>query len=270
MIGAIRSEIRKVFTTRLWWGLALGMVLLAFGISMGAAALVGLDDGGFEPGPATAQLVYTSGLLGNFGALTALFPLALGVLLITSEFRHKTVSATYLAAPRRAVVAVAKFIAVVAVGAVYGIVHVGASVAGGALILAAVKDTPLFLGDGDVLQSLGMSVVATIVWALLGFGFGMLVRNQIAATMVAVAFGFLGQLVLNIVFGIMEWWTAMKYIPGNLTTQMLVTSDPSGGSSEGAPEFIPFAWWVSALILVGYSAVLTVVGSWLTARRDIT
>ncbi len=268
MTGAIRSEIRKVFTTRLWWGLLLGMAVAAFGLSMGAAALIGIDDG-FVSSSGSAQVIYTAGLLGNFGSLTALFPLALGVLLITSEFRHKTTTATYLAEPRRGVVALAKFLAVVVVSAVYGVVHVLASVAGGVTTQLIWKDTPLYLGDSAVLQSLALSVLATVVWALLGFGFGMLVRNQIAAALAAVAFGFLGQLILNVVFSILKWFTAMKFIPGNLTTQMLVTSDPTGGA-DGGPDFVPFAWWASALILIGYSVVLTAVGSWLTARRDVT
>lgn len=268
MTGALKSEIRKVFTTRLWWGLLVGMAVAAFGISMGAAALVGLQDG-FKSTPGSAQAVYTAGMLGNFGSLTALFPLALGVLLITSEFRHKTTTATYLAEPRRGVVAAAKFLAVIVVSVLYGVVHVIASVGGGVTTLTIWKDVPLFLGDSQVLQSLGLSVLATVVWALLGFGFGMLVRNQIAAALIAVAFGFLGQLILNVVFQILKWFTAMKFIPGNLTTQMLVTSDPTGGADQGQ-SFVPFSWWASALILVGYSLVLTLLGSWLTARRDVS
>ena len=45
MGGAITSEIRKIFTTRLWWGMALGMAGLAAAISAGFAALVGTDFG---------------------------------------------------------------------------------------------------------------------------------------------------------------------------------------------------------------------------------
>ena len=48
-----------------------------------------------------------------------------------------------------------------------------------------------------------IAATATAVWTLIGFGFGMLVRNQIAAVLIAVAFGFLGQLILNIAFAIL-------------------------------------------------------------------
>ena len=45
MRGAVTSEIRKIFTTRLWWGMALGMAGLAGLIALGFAALVGTDFG---------------------------------------------------------------------------------------------------------------------------------------------------------------------------------------------------------------------------------
>ena len=276
MLGAITSETRKIFTTRLWWGMGLGMAIFAFLLSMAAASLIGLTnpDGssaGFDTMTvATGQMVYSAGLLGEFGSMSALFPLALGVLLITTEYRHKTATATYLATPRRWIVAVAKTLAVIVVGAVLGVVHVIASVGGGALVLTLFKDQSLLLTNSDVVATYGTSIVATVVWTLIGFGFGMLVRNQIAAVLIAVAFGFLGQLILNIAFAILGWTTAAKFIPGNLTTGMLVTADPTGGAVESGGDSYYFSWWLSALILIGYAAVLTVIGSILAGRKDIT
>ena len=64
--------------------------------------------------------------------------------------------------------------------------------------------------------------------------------------------------------------SAAKWLPGNLTTGMLVTVDPTGGA--GDPSANPYFanWWVSALVLAGYAAVLAIAGSILTTRRDIT
>ncbi len=277
MIGAIRSEIRKVFTTRLWWGMAIGMAVLAAAISVGFASLVGTTFGEDPSGnsgnpfasmnPGTAQLIYNAGLVQNF---TTLFPLALGVLLITSEYRHKTITATFLSTPKRWVVLVSKTVAVVVIGAVYAVVHAAASVAGGASILALVKDEPTLLGDSEVWTSLGIGVLALVVWTMLGFGFGMLVRNQIAAVLIAIGVALIGQIALNIIFAITEWTTAARFLPGNLTGGMLVTVDPTGGAGDPASSPYFAHWWVSALILVGYAAVLAIAGSILTARRDIT
>jgi ABC-type transport system involved in multi-copper enzyme maturation permease subunit len=275
MGGAVRSEIRKIFTTRLWWGMALGMALLAGLIALGFAALVGTDFGedpssGSNPfatmNVGTAQLIYNAGIVQNF---TTLFPLALGVLLITSEYRHKTITATFLTTPKRWVVLVSKSVAVGIIGAVYAVVHALASVAGGGLLLLG-KGEPTLLGEGQVWQSLGIGILAFIVWTLLGFGFGMLVRNQIAAVLIAIGVAFIAHIALNILFSIQEWEAPAKLLPGNLTTGMLVTVDPTGGADPNA--FNPYFehWWVSALILAGYAAVLAVTGSILPSRRDIS
>lgn len=279
MIGAIRSEIRKVFTTRLWWGLAIGMAVLAALIAMGFAALVGTQDVGGGPDGAgnpfavmsigTAQVVYNAGLIQS---MTTLFPLALGVLLITSEYRHKTISATFLSTPNRWTVLLSKMVAVGVIGTVYAVVHAAASLAGAVPILTLVKDVPTLLGEGEVWKSLGIGIIAFVVWTLFGFGFGMLIRNQIAAVLIAVGVAFVAQIALNIIFSIKEWWSAMKWIPGNLTSNMLITSDPTAGQAvDPAIAAQSFShWWQAALVLAAYAAVLALVGTFLTTRRDIS
>ena len=276
MLGAIRSEVRKVFTTRLWWGMALGMAALAAAIAAGFAALVGSDftsdpETGINPfaklSVGTAQLIYNAGLVQSF---TTLFPLALGVLLITSEYRHKTITATFLSTPKRATVLISKTVAVVLVGALYAVIHAAASVAGGAGVLAGVKGLDTMLGNSEVQKSLAIGILAMVVWTLLGFGFGMLVRNQIAATLIAVGVAFLGQLALNILFTIREWYGAAKLLPGNLTSGMLITADPTLGATDPSTSVFFEHWWISALILTGYAAALAIAGAILTARRDVS
>ena len=275
MGGAIVSEIRKVFTTRLWWAMLLGMAALAGLIALGFAALVGTEFGtdpstGVNPfakmNVGVAQLIYNAGLIQNF---TTLFPLALGVLLITGEYRHQTMTATFLSTPRRWIVLVSKSVAVILIGVVYAVGHAAASVAGGAAMLAG-KGHPTLLDDPEVWRSLGIGVLAFVVWTMLGFGFGMLVRNQVAAVLIAVGTSLIGQIALNIIFAIADWTWAARWLPGNLTGGMLITVDPTGGA--GDPTVQPYFehWWLSALILVGYAAVLAVAGSALTARRDVT
>ena len=282
MTGAIRSEIRKVFTTRLWWGMALGMAVLAALISMGFAALVSSDavDGGNGPGGdqgnpfakmtvGTAQLIYNAGLIQQ---LTTLFPLALGTLLITSEYRHKTISATFLSTPNRWVVLFSKMVAVAAIGAVYAVVHAAASVGGGASILAAVKHQPTLLGESQVWQSLGIGVAAFAIWMMFGFGIGMLIRNQIAAVLIGVGVAFIAQIALNILFTVKEWYSAMKWLPGNLTANMLVTSAPVEGQQVDPAtqaQYFEF-WWQAGLVLLAYAVVLAAIGAFLTTRRDVT
>ncbi|HRC42290.1 ABC transporter permease [Nostocoides sp.] len=279
MIGAIRSEIRKVFSTRMWWGMALGMAFLAALIAMGFAALLGNTEmtGGDNNGQGnpfarmsvgTAQLIYNAGIVQQ---MTILFPLALGVLLITGEYRHKTISATFLATPNRWVVMISKMAAVALTGAVYAVLHAAASLAGAVPIITLVKNQSPLLDEPAVWKSLGIGIIAFIIWMLLGFSIGMLIRNQIAAVLIAVGATFVIQIALNIIFTIQEWYAAMKWIPGNLTTNMLVTVDPTAGQEVDPATRAQFFehWWQAALVLTAYAAVLAVVGAWLTSRRDV-
>ena len=191
------------------------------------------------------------------------------MLLITGEYRHQTITATFLSTPRRWVVLVSKSVAVVLIGVVYAVGHAAASVAGGAAMLAG-KGHPPLLDDPEVWRSLGIGVLAFVVWTMLGFGFGMLVRNQVAAVLIAVGASLIGQIALNIIFAIADWTWAAKWLPGNLTGGMLITVDPTGGAGDPAAQPYFEHWWLSAIILVGYAAVLAVAGSALTARRDVT
>lgn len=276
MRGAIRSEVRKIFSTRLWWGMALGMALLAAGISAGFSALVGTT---FGEGPnadagnpfaqmtiGTAQLIYNAGLVQTF---TTLFPLSLGVMLITTEYRHQTITATFLSTPRRWVVLVSKMVAVAVIAVVYAVVHAASSIAGGVAVLTLAKHTDTLLGEPQVWQSIGTGAVAFVVWTLLGFGFGMLVRNQIAAVLIAVGFTLVGQIALNIIFAVTQWYEAAKFLPGNLTSGMLITSDPTGGQADPSTSVYFDHWWVSAIILSMYAVALAVAGAVLTTRRDV-
>jgi ABC-type transport system involved in multi-copper enzyme maturation permease subunit len=279
MTGVIRSEIRKVFTTRLWWGMALGMAVLAALIALGFAFLVGSSaatQGASDQGNpfvkmtvGTAQLIYNAGLVQQ---MTTLFPLALGTLLITSEYRHKTISSTFLSTPNRWVVMLTKMVAVAVIGAVYAVVHAAASIAGAAPILAWVKHQPTMLDHAEVWKSLGIGIIAFVVWTLFGFGVGMLIRNQIAAVLIGVGVAFVVQIALNIIFSVKEWYSAMKWIPGNLTANMLITSDPTQGQQVDPATAAQYFdhWWQAALVLLAYAAVLAVLGAFLTTRRDVT
>jgi ABC-2 type transport system permease protein len=271
MTGAIRAEIRKIFTTRLWWGLLIGLVIVSGGLSALFSSLVGTKVAGNSAADnpflimtkGTAQLIYSAGFVYN---LTPLFPLALGVILITQEFRHQTISATFLATPQRTRLLLAKSAAVVVIGVVYGIVHDLSAGIFGALVLG-IKGESTYLSDPDIVRTFAISLLTFVLWALLGFGFGLLVRNQLAAVFLSLGIAFIAHIALSIVFGVLNWDTPPKFLPDNLSVGMLVTSDPTNGAGGPSPYF---DWWVNGLILLGYAVVLSGVGSWLLSRRDIS
>ena len=139
MIPAIRSEFRKFFTTRLWWGMAIAIFLVRRRPSPPSSASSSpLDQaargpGGIPIGDATqiANSVYT----GAWRRLPAPAhhrgaPDRLGV-------PAQDDLGTFLATPRGLQAMVAKVVASWASGALYGLISLVGSVSVGAVVLAA-------------------------------------------------------------------------------------------------------------------------------------
>lgn len=267
MGGAIKAEVRKIFTTRLWWGLLIGDVILGALISFAWAFQIGSDTAKQSSdaqthllatgNPDSVASVYSAGFITS---IAQLFPLALGVILITSEFRHKTWTSTVLAQPKRWPITVSKIVSIIVVGIVYGVVYDIAAVIGGAITLKGFRSTGLFLDSSQVLQTLALMLLVFAVWTLLGFGFGMLIRNQIAAVFIAIGLAFIGNILFNVLFDLANWDWAPKYLPGNLTSSIL---NPSFAGNDS------FTWWAGALILAAYGLVLAIVGSAINQRKDV-
>lgn len=270
MRAALVSELRKVLTTQLWWILALGMgaymamiaAALAFSFAADPSEMSGM--GGGEPAPldprAVAESVYTVA-----PSLGYVFPLVMGALAMTGEFRHQTITPTLLAEPRRTVVLVAKLLVQAAVGAFYGVLGTGGAVVAGALTLVAMGE-PTLLGEADLWASIGWSVVALAIWGVIGVGVGTLVPNQVASVVAILAFTQfvepIARLGLVAVEGAAE---VAKYLPGAAAEAL---AGSSLYSATGMADLL--ARWQGGLVLVGYALVLALLGRVTTLRRDIT
>ena len=104
MRSLLAAEVLKLRTTRTTWVLLLVGALLA-GVT--AAALVG--SGSLEDDRALA--------LAQGASFAAFLALVLGALLVTSEYRHGTITTTFLGEPRRGRVLAAKLVVAAAVTA---------------------------------------------------------------------------------------------------------------------------------------------------------
>ena len=274
LMPALLSEYRKFVTTRLWWVLLLTMalymgfiaVVMAFaltndpsGASMG---MPGTDDGSAIPIPAReiALAVYT--LAPSLGYV---FPVIVGAMSVTGEFRHMTITPTLLAEPRRTVVIGAKLLASLPVGLLFGIGGVLATFLPGAAVLAAAGEST-FLTDSEVVQAGIWSVVALAVWTLVGVGFGTALKNQVVGIVVILAFTQIVEPVLRIAFAMIDPLEGVaKWLPG-------AAGEAIAGSSfyaaTGMSGLLPR--WQGLVVLVAYGLVLAAVGRFTTFRRDIT
>lgn len=270
-IPALRSEVAKVLTTRLWWILALVLIGYVGLMAGGFAALFNLPgmqmtDASGQAMAATAVsplLVY--GLASSIGYV---FPVLFGGLAVTGEFRHQTLTPTFLATPRRGVALGAKATVLTAFGFVYGAVALLASVGVGALVLTLFGVDPL-LGDGDTWAMIARTLVAMALWAMIGGGLGVLIPNQAAVIVIVLAFTQFVEPLLRAASAFVDWTrTVALYLPGSASDTLSGASvfsmlmSPGGGAAQ--------EWWQGGLILLGYAAVLLVVGYLTTWRRDVT
>jgi len=264
---AVTAELRKFFTTRLWWGMAIAVFLTGAGFAL-LFALIFTSDAARGPNaqglPSTdielARQVFTGGI--SFGYLLTL---AIGIMTIGSEYRHKTVTSTFLAIPRRTRVMVAKVVSLLIIGAGYGVLSLVGSVVTGALVLSAKGHQPF--ADPAIWRTLALSLLVLGLWALIGLGVGILIPNQVAALLIAIGVAWIVKPILGAVIGLTEWGRSITpYLPSQASNAMLSTS--SGGFN--GPTVQVLSWWAGALVLAAYAAVMAGIGSWLTVRRDIS
>jgi len=264
MTRLVRSELRKVFTIRLWWGLLIGVALTsaAFSVLVGATSGRSLGGGAAGPGvgdPATVRSIYTAGL-----SVAYLFALALGVISMAGEYRHQTMTATALATPRRLRIVTSKLIAVAAVGLMYGLAAVAAGVLAGAPVIAA-RGGRVRLTTDDVPRTLLLSVLAVALWAVVGLGVGTLIRNQVLALLLAIGIAWIAEPILSFALNALHAGQVARFLPSQATSALVQPVTNGGGVQI---ELLP--WWGGALVLVGYAAIAGTLGAALTLRRDIT
>ncbi len=266
MKAVVVSELRKVTSTSLWWILAAAIaVYMAFmagvlGLSFGIPVEEG-GMGGTVDDLSTALAVY-----GVAASLGYVFPLVLGALSLTGEFRHRTITPTFLAEPRRWRVLAAKMGVQGVFGALYGLVGTAAAVAAGAAGLA-LSDTPTMLGEPEVWGALARTVLALALWGMIGVGFGAIIPNQVASIVVILAFTQLVEPLLRV--GLSAWdvtESVASYLPGGASDALVGASVYSLAAGGGG--LLPA--WGGGLVLAAYAALFAGIGAATTLRRDVT
>ena len=260
--AALAAEWRKLTSTALWWVLALGMAAyLAF---VGAAMAFSLTVAPEGQAPPLAGLDAALTVYGVLNAVGYVFPLVVGTLLVTTEVRHKTLTQTLLAEPRRGVVLGAKLVLAAGIGLLYGLAGVVGLVAAGAPVLAAVGDGA-FLGDPQVVRALLLGVLVTGLWAVLGTGFGAVVPHQVAAVVAILAFTQFVEPIARLGLGAVDSLSGVSaYLPGAAADAVV---GASLFSQMGDVDLLPA--WGGALVLLGYAAALTLAGRLTTFARDV-
>ena len=271
---ATRSELTKQFTTAMWWILGLVLFVYVGSTAAGLAATFGALSSGALPaeaanGPALPAEVLPPVIYSIATSVGYVFPLLIGTLLVTGEFRHKTLTPTFLATPRRGIALSGKIIAGVVMGALYAAIAIVASVGPGAGLLAAFGiDTQL--GDAHTWALIGRMAIAFVLWVLVGIGVGTLVRNQVAAVVGVLAFTQFVEPILRAVGAFVDGLSDVtKYLPGAASDALVgasIFTNLGGASTAGTT----LEGWVGGLLLLGYAALFLLLGWLFSWRRDVS
>lgn len=272
MISAIRAELAKQTTTRMWWVMVLMLfAYVAFTSGVLAFVLAAAATGRLEdtatpalPPDGLAKLLYSTGT-----AVGYVFPLMIGSLMVTSEFRHQTLTPTFLATPRRGRVLVAKVVVGAALGIVYGLVSVLASVLPSAGVLAAM-DLSTELDSSGIWAMVARMVLANVLWVVIGIGVGTLVRSQVAAIAGVIVFTQFVEPVVRLVATYVKGADIVaQYLPGASSDALVGASLYTQMTGAGTSTHT-LSWWAGAAMMLTYAVVLLVLGWRSSWRRDIT
>ncbi|WP_017884337.1 ABC transporter permease [Leucobacter sp. UCD-THU] len=276
MARSLSSEWRKVLSTKMWWILAIviaaysAMIASMFAFMFGAMgdALAGAGPGAPElPAQDAANMVYSS--VSTFGYVV---PLLLGALAATGELRHRTLGLTFTLEPRRGLVLLSKTLVLVVFGVVLGAAGLIGAVGAGAGVTAATGGDPM-LGSPESWAVIGRVLAALGIWAIIGFGIGVLVRSQAIAIVIALVFTQFVEPLLRTGAQFWEWSAQVaKFLPGAATDSFVGASVMSSLSSldPSAPQgSSALGIWAGLAVLVAYAAVSIAAGWALRWRRDV-
>jgi ABC-2 type transport system permease protein len=238
-----RAELLKLRTTRAVFVIAGVALLFAVLTAVIVGAEGGLDE---DPGLALAQIV----------SLSTILVLVVGILLTTNEYRHGTITTTFLVAPRRPRVLVAKLAAATIAAGLFG------------LVVAAITfgiAVPVLRGTGDeipvdqqLLEAVGRLVASYTVSVLVGVAVGAIVQNQAGAIVAVFGWIFVVESILNVVVGLI--------VDGESPIAPYLLGSALGGVVGGDPDVLEAGW--ALLLSCGYVAALSAAGAVAMVRRD--
>ena len=248
MTALVRSELLKVRTVRSWWAYLIVIVLLA---GLATAAEIGpsdapRDDVGFQVG------------LVEIAGIAALISIILGITIVTSEFRHGTITPTSLVAPHRQRVVAAKAVAAGLLGIAFVLLAL-AVIALVAVIWLSIVDAGLHLLDGDVLRRAAQTIFSAVLWALFGVAIGALVQSQVAALVGTLVWMFIVETIIWGLLGLVDLDGVAAYLP-------FIALD----SADGTHEADMLSYWPAVAVSLAWIAVVGGAGVLRTVKRDLT
>lgn len=240
-VRVVRSEWIKLLSLRsTWWSLAI-TVVLSVGISLMMAAALRDFDSGFAPVMVVVMPMQFTMLVAGI----------LGAIAITGEYSTGMIRSTLTAEPRRGAVLLAKALVVTVLLALATAATYAISVLATAPILTTAID---WADPAQSWSPLLAGIFAMATFALIGLGFGFIVRNGAGAIAATVGVLFVLPIVLSMFSFAGEGWKwivdASQYLP-----MSGAQSATTAGGDEVVRGLLTLAAWPAALLLGAWAAL---------------
>jgi ABC-2 type transport system permease protein len=243
MIRQFGAEIFKLRTTRTFYGLVGGSLVIVLAVVILVTAFVKFS---VNDRPLTDMM--------GFASFVQVFALMLGILSVTTEFRHGTITPSLLVVPDRVRLVLAKLGASTMIGLALGLV----ATVFVALIVKGIGGARDLDTDGDVVSLIVGGTLATGLFAALGVGIGAIMRNQVGAIIGSLVYLFVLENLLQVIPGLDD--VLRKYGIGGVSGGLFGTDDSNDLLGQ-----VP-----AGLLFALYCAIFVAVGIGLMRERDIT
>jgi ABC-2 type transport system permease protein len=249
--GLVAAEVRKLTSVRSTW------ILTVIGWFLAATSALATVAGAFEPFRGTEQQVADA--FASAGGNSAIV-LVVGLLAMTTEFRHGTVGRTLQITPSRTRVLLAKLVA----GAGYAVVFfLGALVVVAAIVgVAALVQGVGLSFDDRVLEVSWQGMVGAVLTVLLGVAFGALVRAQVVAIVVALVWIFIVENLFAALLPEVGRWFPFQALNG-----LFIPEGAMGQLPDGA--FVPLSGLAALTVFTAWVVVFTAGAAVLLRVRDV-
>ncbi|NLE22559.1 MAG: ABC transporter permease subunit [Actinobacteria bacterium] len=254
MIALARAELLKLRSTRT--ALGLFIVILVVTLVPLVALIVTLPKDWLE----------TDGVSGFLNTASALVPLVLlvfGILGMTNEYRHGTITYSYLVTPRRWQVMVVKL----AVYALVGILTMLVAVVLVYLVIllgGAVRGVEIDATGGSTLGDFARSIIVAGLITTFGVGLGALFRAQVITVAGALIWALAAESIIAVVKPAVGKW--LPFVVFNQVSAAQISDDPAALGNMAEQLSRPEAFVVSLV----YIAVVAVAAVFISLRRDVT
>jgi ABC-2 type transport system permease protein len=236
----VRAEILKLRTTRLVPGLLIGFLGLIVLYVLAVVSQTTVND--LEASPE-----------GTFAAAATavILVLLLGVTVTAGEYRHGTITATFLVAPVRERVLLAKLFAALVLGFAFAVAGVVVNVVVGWLAIEA-KGADVSPFDGPVTEVLGATLLGCALWSALGAAIGAVTRNQVSAIVAPVVWFLIAEPLFGSLVDDYD-----RYLPGAAL----------GAIFEGDGDLSRTGGILASLVWIG---VIGAIGAFFVVRDDVS